>query len=105
MFLFLCVTSLFWTLVSVLTLWFSEPYSEQVRQDLHNPTLLPATARKCYIFPEHDLMFAWDSPTDDDELCLRQEFHVRRNSIDQKQQWTSNQERYWLGIENAWDGR
>ena len=102
-FLWICLTSIFWRIASVMTCWFSESHHTQVRCDLNDPGLLPAAAKKCYIFPTDDLMFAWDTSTHDDELCQRQDFRVRRNSIDHKQQWTSNQERYWLGIENAWD--
>ncbi|UJO21531.1 uncharacterized protein CLAFUR5_09265 [Fulvia fulva] len=104
-FIWILITSVFWGVNSTMSLLFSGSNGTDVRGDLHDPDLLPATAKKCYIFPENDLMFAWDSPSIDDPQCHRHDFRIRRNSIDHKQHWTSNQERYWLGVENAWDGR
>ncbi|KAK3110424.1 hypothetical protein LTR53_015296, partial [Teratosphaeriaceae sp. CCFEE 6253] len=78
----------------------------QNRRDLHDPYYLPPDARKCYVFAEKDLMFSWHgSPVQDDEECVRDDVSVNRTSIDEKGKWTSDQERYWLGIENVWDGR
>ncbi|KAK0259110.1 hypothetical protein LTR35_018117 [Friedmanniomyces endolithicus] len=61
--------------------------------------------QKWYIFAEKDLMFSWhDSPAQDDEECVRDDVSVKRTNIDGKGTWTSDQERYWQGIENLWDG-
>ncbi|KAK4498164.1 hypothetical protein PRZ48_010820 [Zasmidium cellare] len=104
-FIYLTITAIIWRLASVLTLWFSEPLSSHVQRDLHDPQLLPADARKCYIFPERDIMFAWDRPGHAEEVCERRDFEVRRGRVDGRERWTGDQERYWLGIENAWEGR
>lgn len=52
-------------------------------------------------------MFAWDRPSEGEgeEVCERREFEVRRRRVDRRERWTGDQERYWLGIENAWEGR
>ncbi|KAF2173828.1 hypothetical protein M409DRAFT_16098 [Zasmidium cellare ATCC 36951] len=104
-FIYLTIIAIIWRLASVLTLWFSEPLSSHVQRDLHDPQLLPADARKCYIFPERDIMFAWDRPSHAEEVCERQDFEVKRRRVDGRERWTGDQERYWLGIENAWEGR
>lgn len=104
-FIYLTIIAIIWRLSSVLTLWFSEPLSSHVQRDLHDPQLLPPDARKCYIFPESDIMFAWDRPAHAEEVCERRDFEVKRRRVDGRERWTGDQERYWLGIENAWEGR
>lgn len=105
LFIYLTLISILWRLASVLTLWFSEPLSSAVQRDLHDPHFLPADARKCYIFPEKDIMFAWDRPREDGKVCERREFEVKRRKVDLREQWTGDQERFWLGVEEAWEGR
>jgi len=98
----------YYWLLAVLTFWHSERRAKQTQNDLNDPFLLPAEARKCYIFAAKDLMFTWcDSPsiTNNSERLERLDHAVRRNSIDEKGRWTGDQERYWLGIENVWEGR
>jgi len=102
---YLTLLGIFWRLASVLAFWYSEPFNDQVQRDLHDPHLLPANTRKSYIFPERDVMWAWDRPTDQEEVCERQEFGVKRWRVDQPHIWSGDQERYWLGIENAWEGK
>lgn len=106
LFLYATLCALFWRLVSVLTLWFAEPYAAPVRRDLHDPAYVPADARQCYIFPEKDVMFAWDRPSGvEGEECERKDFRVRRSEVGARERWTGDQERYWLGVENAWEGK
>lgn len=85
--------------------YYGHSVSGQVRRDLADPQLLPADARRCYIFPEKDIMFAWDLPKGADGVVDRQDFAVMRHLVDLEQRWSGDQERYWLGIENAWEGR
>lgn len=84
-----------------------ERRSRQNRRDLNDDFLLPQEAKKCYIFSENDLMFTWTgTPTtaDADEI-ERHDYAIKRKSIDESGKWTGDQERYWLGIEDVWDGR
>lgn len=104
--LFTIMTLFYIRLLSTLTFWQFDRRCQQNRRDLNDPSLLPAEAAKCYIFSEKDLMFSWhDSPVQNEEEDERQDFAVKRTSIDEKGRWTGDQERYWLGIENVWDGR
>jgi hypothetical protein len=108
-FLFLALLCLWSSFVALLTLWFAEPFSTRVRQDLYDPEILREGAKKCYVFPEKDVMFAWDDEEDADEggMCERKEFLVKRADVGRKDsRWSGDQERYWGGIENAWgEGR
>ena len=61
-FVYMTLIALFWRFTSVLAFWFWEPYNDGVQKDLHDPNLLPADTRKSYIFPERDVMWAWDRP-------------------------------------------
>ncbi|KAH9827548.1 hypothetical protein Tdes44962_MAKER02806 [Teratosphaeria destructans] len=99
------VTVFYVRLLATFNYWQFDRRCQQNRRDLNDPNLLPADARKCYIFSERDLMFSWhDSPSDSDE-CERDDIRVRRKSVDEKGRWTGDQERYWQGIENFWDER
>ena len=106
-FLYILFTVVYIRLVSTINYWQYDARCRQNRMDLNDESLLPHEARKCYIFAEKDLMFSWhdNAATQDDEECVRDDVSVRRTSIDEKGKWTSDQERYWLGIENVWDGR
>jgi len=104
--MYVLMTVFYIRLLSTISFWTFDRRCQQNRRDLNDPTLLPADARKCYIFSEKDLMFSWcDSPVADEDEDERQDFRVKRTSIDKKGRWTGDQERYWLGIENVWDGR
>ncbi|KAK1068064.1 hypothetical protein LTR12_005498 [Friedmanniomyces endolithicus] len=104
-FLYILLTVVYIRVVSTINYWQYDARCRQNRHDLNDPYLLPHEARKCYIFAEKDLMFSWhDSPAQDDEECVRDDVLVKRTGIDEKGKWTSDQERYWLGIENVWDG-
>lgn len=112
LFLFYSLYAFFSQILSTLTSWLSDPFSTRVRQDLYDPTLLCQDARKCYIFAERDVMFAWDRKTtrgeegeNEDSGYLKVTHSVRRKSVDCEERWTGDQERYWLGVENAWEGR
>ena len=101
-------------LLSLLTLGHSDTASERVRSGLHDPALVPSDARKVYIWAARDLMFSWRSPTPHrqhdqqtdsiSDECDRYEYAVKRSTVDEKGRWTGNQERYWSGIEQAWEG-
>lgn len=109
-------------LLSFLTLGHSDTASERLRSGLHDPTLVPRDARKVYIWAARDIMFSWRSSTSggakanqnqqtpaasvaaDGDACESYEYAVKRSTVDEKGRWTGNQERYWLGIENAWEG-
>lgn len=105
LFLWLCVVALLQYLVAILTYCYAEPYSAQIRKDLCDPNLLPSDASRCYIFPDKDIMFAWPHASNEDGALDRQEFAVTRHLIDRERRWSGDQERYWLGIENTWDGQ
>ncbi|TKA75577.1 hypothetical protein B0A55_07934 [Friedmanniomyces simplex] len=93
--------------ISTINYWQYDARCRQNRFDLNDQYLLPPEARKCYIFAEKDLMFSWNDSSikDDDEESVRDDVSVNRTSIDDdKGKWTIDQERYWLGIENVWDG-
>ena len=107
-------------LLSFLTLGHSDTASERLRSGLHDPTLVPSDARKVYIWAARDIMFSWKSSSSrsgvakqdcvsngavvlDNDECESYEYAVKRSTVDEKGRWTGNQERYWLGIENAWE--
>lgn len=121
--LLLLTSTTLWTiyafLLCFLTLGYSDTASERLRSGLHDPALVPRDARKVYIWAARDLMFSWRcssrlakaerapdgvSVPDGDEGDESYEYAVKRSSVDEKGRWTGNQERYWLGIENAWEG-
>lgn len=108
---YVTIWTIYTWILSVLTLGYSDTASEQLRQSLHDPSLVPASARKVYIWASRDLMFSWKSsakhsseeaPNSDE--CESYEYAVKRSTVDEKGRWTGNQERYWLGLENAWEG-
>ncbi|KAK1089017.1 hypothetical protein LTR33_000264 [Friedmanniomyces endolithicus] len=104
-FLYILLTVVYIRVVSTINYWQYDARCRQNRHGLNDPYLLPHEARKCYIFAEKDLMFSWhDSQDQDDEECVRDDVSVKRTDIDAKGKWTSDQERYWQGIENVWDG-
>ncbi|KAK4539551.1 hypothetical protein LTR36_010828 [Oleoguttula mirabilis] len=104
--LYVLMTVFYIRMLSTLTFWHFNRRCQQNRQDLNDTSLLPADARKCYIFSDKDLMFSWcDSSVVGDYEDERQDYSVKRNSVDEKGRWTGDQERYWLGIENVWDDR
>lgn len=115
--------TLLWTvyafLLSFFTLGYSDTASERLRSSLHDPALVPNSARKVYIWASRDLMFSWRSghgtanrhrvpgnmvSCSDGDECESYEYAVKRSTVDEKGRWTGNQERYWLGIESAWEG-
>ena len=107
-FLYILLTVAYIRIFSTINYFGFEQRCRQNRHDLNDPSLLPKEARKCYIFEEKDLMFSWhdEGKQYDDEESFRDDITVKRTSIDEKgSRWTSNQERYWLGIENVWLGR
>ncbi|KAK4904845.1 hypothetical protein LTR49_025775 [Elasticomyces elasticus] len=107
-FLYILPTVIYIQAASTIKYWQYDARCQQSRVDLNDPYLLPQEARKCYIFAEKNLMFSWkDSSTmEDDCESVRNDICVNRTSIDvDKGRWTSNQEQYWLGIENVWYGR
>nr|POE93433.1 hypothetical protein CFP56_19445 [Quercus suber] len=96
----------YYRLLWLIFFWQTEDRICQNRHDLNDPTLIPADATKCYIFTSSDLMFSWtDKFSRDDGELVRQDYAIRRSSIDEKGRWTGDQERYWLGIESAWNAR
>ena len=92
---------------STFAFWSFDQRCQQNRRDLNDPDLLPEDARKCYIFADKDLMFTWqDSFVNNDDEDERQDFTVKRTCVDEKaNRWSGDQERYWLGIDNVWEGR
>ena len=101
------VMLLFWhAAIAIFTFWQAGQRRRRNQRDLNDPFLVPRGVRKCYIFEEADLMFSWcDSPVKGDDEIERQDFTVKRSSIDEKGRWTGDQERYWLAIENVWNGQ
>lgn len=106
-FLYLVILSIVSRLMSILVVWFSEPYNERVREDLQDPRLLHVDAKRCYIFPDKGLMFAWEAPREreGEEVCERKEFEIQRAGLDARERWSAEQERYWTGVEEAWEKR
>ncbi|KAJ9627117.1 hypothetical protein H2203_003578 [Taxawa tesnikishii (nom. ined.)] len=77
-------------------------------RDLWDPELLPAEARKCYVFAEKDVVFSWREARDPErkgEGMERKEWAVKRDAVDRAGRWAGDEERYWLGIEDVWGGR
>jgi len=107
---YMTVWTIYTWILSILTLGYSDTTSEHLRQSLHDPTLVPTSARKCYIWASRDLMFSWkssakhNSEAPNSDECESYEYAVKRSTVDEKGRWTGNQERYWLGLENAWEG-
>lgn len=108
---YLTLWTLYAFLLSFLTLGHSDTASEHLRRGLHDPTLVPSDARKVYIWAARDIMFSWKSGRAAEEPgapggdeCESYEYAVERSRVDEKGRWTGNQERYWLGIESAWEG-
>ena len=97
---------LIWRAASaILTFWHAGRRRRRNQIDLNNSVLVPRGVRKCYIFEEADLMFSWcNSPVGGDDEIERQDFTVKRSSVDDKGRRTGDQERYWLAIENVWNG-
>lgn len=89
----------------MLTFWRSNAESYQVQQDLQDPLLVPHDVRRCYVFAEKDVIFSWTTPNADNDEAERTEYPCKRTSIDKGGKWDGNKERYWLGIEGAWDGQ
>ena len=92
----------FW---SVLAFWNSETASDKLRHDLNSADLLPANVAKCYVWPDRDVMSTWSLSKGDDDECEQHDYAVRRNFVDCRGRWTGDQERYWMGIEDAWECR
>lgn len=75
-------------------------------EDLNDPSLTSNEARKCYVFDETSKMFFWSHPKKQgpSETYERSDYDVRRNTVGRMGRWSTDQERYWLGIENVMDG-
>jgi len=94
-----------WTfLVSLTMMWDHEASTNRIREDLTNPCLLSASARKCFVFAHQDVMFSWGEVGEDGQAA-RQEYKVRRKGVGASGRWTGDQERYWMSIEGVWEGR
>ncbi|KXS99008.1 hypothetical protein AC578_6158 [Pseudocercospora eumusae] len=87
---------------ATLILWFSEPLSDDVRRDLE---ALCGEARWKWIFPGRDVMFVRNAGDWEDEesreLAVGERCQRRERSV----KWSAGQERYWAGVESAWEGR
>lgn len=71
--------------------------------------LLPAEAGRCYVASAQDKMFYYRYSSRDGKetasSCEKREFEVVRSAVGGKpgRQWTRNEERYWMGIEEVWE--
>jgi hypothetical protein len=103
--LYITIISFWSTLSSILRTWEHSTTTWQIRDDLTNPLLLPTDARKTFVFAQQNLMFCWGEASEDGGEALdRQDYAVKRRSVDAKGRWTGDQERYWMGIEGVWEG-
>ncbi|KAI0009691.1 hypothetical protein F4779DRAFT_581018 [Xylariaceae sp. FL0662B] len=81
----------------------SYEYRGDTEQALYDGHLIPSSAQRCYVCPATDVMLSWREGTAD-STSQRQEFHVKRQAVDHPR-WNSHRERYWTGIECAWNGK
>ncbi|KAM3414019.1 hypothetical protein BST61_g10681 [Cercospora zeina] len=86
-------------------LWRGNRLREELWEDLNDDELMAVHTRKCYVCPEGDVMFTWDCSDSEDESAVRWDTEVKRRSVGRGNKWSSDQERYWLGIESVWEGK
>lgn len=103
-FLTLLLTLLLTFLTAAVSLFTYDDATHRIRADLTNPGLLPATVRKCFVFPAQEMMFSWCEAPGKNGVAERREWSVKRTSVDAGGRWSGEKERYWLGVEGVWEG-
>jgi hypothetical protein len=91
-------------LTAAVSLFAYDDATHRIRADLTNPGLLPASVRKCFVFPAQEMMFSWCEAPGKNGVAERREWSVKRTSVDARGRWSGEKERYWLGVEGVWDG-
>lgn len=86
-------------------LWHGGRLHEEIWKNLNDDELMASDTRKCYVCPGEDVMFTWNSSDAGGDCAERKETEIKRQSIGRSGKWSSNQERYWLGIESVWEGK
>ncbi|GIZ48449.1 hypothetical protein CKM354_001150900 [Cercospora kikuchii] len=86
-------------------LWHGGRLHEEMWKNLNEDELMASDTRKCYVCPGEDVMFTWNSSDAGGDCAERKETEIKRQSIGRSGKWSSNQERYWLGIESVWEGK
>jgi hypothetical protein len=91
-------------LTAAVSLFTYDDATHRIRADLTNPGLLPASVRKCFVFPAQEMMFSWCEAPGKNGVAERREWSVKRTSVDARGRWSGEKERYWLGVEGVWEG-
>jgi len=91
-------------LTAAISLFTYDDATHRIRADLTNPGLLPASVRKCFVFPAQEMMFSWCDTPGKNGIAERREWSVKRTSVDARGRWSGEKERYWLGVEGVWEG-
>jgi hypothetical protein len=91
-------------LTAAVALFTYDDATHRIRADLTNPGLLPASVRKCFVFPAQEMMFSWCEAPGKNGVAERREWSVKRTSVDARGRWSGEKERYWLGVEGVWEG-
>ena len=100
----LLLALLFAFLTAAVSLFRYDDATHRIRADLTNPALLPASVRKCFVFPAQEMMFSWCETPGKNGVAERREWSVKRTSVDARGKWSGEKERYWLGVEGVWEG-
>jgi hypothetical protein len=102
---FFQLLALFLTFLSAaVSLFTYDDATHRIRADLTNPGILPASVRKCFVFPAQEMMFSWCDTPGKNGIAERREWSVKRTSVDARGRWSGEKERYWLGVEGVWEG-
>ena len=103
-FFFQLLALLLGILTAAISLFTYDDATHRIRADLTNPGLLPASVRKCFVFPAQEMMFSWCDMPGKNGIAERREWSVKRTSVDARGRWSGEKERYWLGVEGVWEG-
>ncbi|KAM0704713.1 hypothetical protein Q7P35_007499 [Cladosporium inversicolor] len=103
-FLFHLLALLLSFLAAAVSLFTYDDATHRIRADLTNPGILPASVRKCFVFPAQEMMFSWCDAPGKNGIAERREWSVKRTSVDARGRWSGEKERYWLGVEGVWEG-
>ena len=103
-FFFQLLALLLSVMTAAISLFTYDDATHRIRADLTNPGLLPASVRKCFVFPAQEMMFSWCDTPGKNGIAERREWSVKRTSVDARGRWSGEKERYWLGVEGVWEG-
>lgn len=83
---------------SIFTATNTEILAHRVGTDLNDADLVGEKVFRCYMLKSQGLLFSWKGDQ-------RREFEVKRDRVDGLGRWNGDEERFWLGIEDAWERR